>query len=121
MGHIITKNGIEISPNKIDAILKLKTPGNASELRRVLGLVNFLTKFIPNAQTNFTPLNELLKKGVCWQWSNDQQRAFDEIKQSLCIRAPALAILTQTKTLYSLLTQVRMQWEASYFSGTVKY
>ena len=79
LGHIIMKNGIEISPNKIDAILKLKTPGNVSELRRILGLFNFVTKFIPKAQTNLTPLNELLKKGICRQWSNDQQRAFHEI------------------------------------------
>ena len=96
LGHIIAENGIEISPNKIYAILKLKTLGNVSELRRVLGLVNFVTKFIPNAQTNLTPLNELLKKGVCWQWSNDRQRAFNEIKQSLC-RAPALAYFDPNK------------------------
>ena len=96
MGLNITENGIEISPNTIDAILKLKTPGNVSELSRVLGLVNFVTKFIPNAQATLTPLNELLKKGVCWQWSNNQQRAFDEIKLSLC-RAPALAYFDPNK------------------------
>ena len=63
---------------------------------RVLGLVNFVTKFIPNAQTNLTPLNVLLKKGVCWQLSNDQQRAFDETKRSLC-RAPALEYFDPNK------------------------
>ena len=67
LGHIIMDNGIEISSNKIDSILKLKTPCNIRELRTVLGLVNFVTKFIRKAQTNLTPFNELLKKGVCWQ------------------------------------------------------
>ena len=34
LGHIITENGIEISPNKIDAILKLVTPDYVSEFRK---------------------------------------------------------------------------------------
>ena len=69
LGHIISKNGIELNPNKIEAINNLKIPTNVHELRRVLGLFNFVTKFIPKAQENLSPMNELLKKGVCWRWN----------------------------------------------------
>ena len=65
LGHIISKNGIELNLNEIEAINNLKIPTNVHELRRVLGLFNFVTKFIPKAQENLSPMNELLKKGVC--------------------------------------------------------
>ena len=90
LGHIISKNGIELNPNKIEAINNLKIPTNVHELRRVLGLFNFVTKFISKAQENLSPMNELLKKGVCWRWDKTQQQAFDYMKRALS-RAPALA------------------------------
>ena len=51
LGHIISKNGIEVNPNKIETNNNLKIPANVHELRRVLRF-NFVTKFIPKAQEN---------------------------------------------------------------------
>ena len=96
LGHIISKNGIELNPNKIEAINNLKIPTNVHELRRVLGLFNFVTKFIPKAQENLSPMNELLKKGVCWRWDKAQQQASDYMKRALS-RAPALAYFETNK------------------------
>ena len=81
LGNIISSEGISVSPDKVEAVKKLKIPNNVHELRRVLGLFNFVTKFVHNAQINLSPLNDLLKKENCWQWGDAQQKAFDEIKK----------------------------------------
>ena len=65
-------------------------------MRWVLGLFNFVTKFVHNAQVNLSPLNYLLKKENCWQWGDAQQKAFDEMKKSLST-APALAYFEENK------------------------
>lgn len=96
LGHTISSEGIKASPSKIEAIQKLKTPTNVAELRRVLGLVNFVTKFIHKAQVNLIPLNELLRKSSVWQWNKEHDDSFNKIKVSLC-EAPALAYFDPNK------------------------
>ena len=96
LGHIISDGGIYPSPDKVSAIKNLKVPENTKDLRRVMGLFNFVTKFVPNAQLNMYPLNSFLKKGSSWEWGETQQNAFDKIKQSLS-STPALAYFEQNK------------------------
>ena len=61
-GHFITKDGIRPNNERVEAILKLKEPENVSDLRTVLGMFNYLGKFIPNMATILHPLHQLLKK-----------------------------------------------------------
>ena len=69
MGHWITENGLHSDPEKVRAIMDMPPPTNLEELRRYLGVVNYLGKFLPNANT-LHPLQNLLKKDVSWTWSN---------------------------------------------------
>ena len=48
MGHKISKFGLQVDPDKIKAVLEIPEPKNVEELRRFLGIENFLSKFIPN-------------------------------------------------------------------------
>ena len=96
LGHIISDGGIYPSPDKVSAIKNLKAPEITKDLRRVMDLFNFVTKFVPNAQLNMYPLNSLLKKGSSWEWGETQQNGFDKIKQSLS-STPALAYFEQNK------------------------
>ena len=64
LGHNISYKGVSVSSDKIDAIKRLKPPKTVQELRRILGMFNFVTKFVKNAQSNLSPLNELLKKDI---------------------------------------------------------
>ena len=50
LGNTINASGISVSQSKVDAIKDMKAPTNVVELRRVLGMINFLTKFVPKAQ-----------------------------------------------------------------------
>lgn len=59
MGHIISTNGLEKDPLKIEAILKLPEPTNVDDLRSFLGIVMFYINFIPNASTTLHPVHQL--------------------------------------------------------------
>ncbi|XP_051785433.1 uncharacterized protein K02A2.6-like [Erpetoichthys calabaricus] len=80
-GHIIDKNGLHKSPDKIDAVLKAPQPENVTQLRSFLDLVNYYHRFLPNLSTVLHPLNCLLQKGSKWEWSQDCEQVFNTAKQ----------------------------------------
>lgn len=83
LGHIISKEGIKPTNANIKVIQGLKPPKTIKEVRSFLGTVNFYGKFIPDIAGKRKPLNDLLKKNVKFVWSDDCQRAFEELKESL--------------------------------------
>jgi hypothetical protein len=74
---------------KVEAIVKMLPPTNVLELRAVLGTANYYQKFVENYSIIATPLNNLLREDVAWDWSQDCQKAFDTIKEKLT-QAPIL-------------------------------
>lgn len=90
LGHIINNQGIKPDPAKISAITDLREPSDITELRRYLGMVNFLGKFIPHLSTTLKPINKLLEKETTWTWDKEQQTAFNKVKACLTT-APTLA------------------------------
>lgn len=83
MGHTLSHRGLKIDENKVRAVMATEKPKNPSEVKSFLGLVNFCSKFIANFATLAEPLRKLTRKDVVWQWTEEQQRAFDTLKQSL--------------------------------------
>ncbi|GBO21259.1 Transposon Ty3-G Gag-Pol polyprotein [Araneus ventricosus] len=75
----------KVSPNNanIETIKKLQAPTNVKELQRFLGSVNVYNKFIPQYVKLRYPLNQLLKKDVKFNWTNECQDAFDKLKETL--------------------------------------
>ena len=57
--------------------MKMEAPKDISGVRRLLGTVNQLGKFIPNLATMTQPIRDLLTKDNHWIWGADQQKAFD--------------------------------------------
>ncbi|GFT88928.1 transposon Ty3-G Gag-Pol polyprotein [Nephila pilipes] len=62
VGQIISKSGIKPDPDHIKAIVAMPTPKSKTEVRRLLGMVNFLSKFIPNVSKVTAPLRESFMK-----------------------------------------------------------
>ena len=48
-----------------------------------MGMVNHLGKFILNLGDLSDPLRQLLRKDSVWVWGEPQQKAFEQLKQSL--------------------------------------
>ena len=95
LGQVIDQKGIRSDPDKVKAVLQLKEPTNTAEVRRVLGLVNHLGKFIPNLAEKTEPLRKLLSRQNAWIWEYPQATAFQKIKEDL-IKSPVLALYTPT-------------------------
>ena len=83
LGHFLTKEGVQMDPAKVEAIQKLPRPHNVPELRRILGMLNFVQQFVPDLADQTRPLRELLKKDIQWTWGEAQERAFLQMKQAL--------------------------------------
>lgn len=83
LGVILDKDGIRADPKKVKAIQLLPAPTDVSGLRRVLGMVNHVARFLPTLSQVTAPLRELLQKNNEWTWGLEQQRALDKVKQMI--------------------------------------
>ena len=90
LGHRITPDGIHTDPQKVQAVEKWPTPQSERDVRRFLGFVNYYRRFIPDSAEMGLPLTKLLKKDVPFTWGDDQDGAFQQLRQAL-ITAPVLA------------------------------
>ena len=83
LGHKLTATGVRPDPSKVDAVLNMPPPSDKSGVQRLLGMVNYLAKFIPGMSEITAPLREILKKNVPWHWTNKHPIAFEKIKEIL--------------------------------------
>ena len=77
LGHRISGNGLKVDPEKVKAINDMEPPTNVSQLRTYIGMVNYMAKFLPNLSETLIPLTNLTKKDVQWNWSENEQHAFE--------------------------------------------
>ncbi|XP_042451745.1 uncharacterized protein LOC122036457 [Zingiber officinale] len=91
LGHIVSRNGIEVDPAKVEAIRNWDTPKNASEIRSFLGLAGYYRRFIQNFSQIALPLTSLTKKGVRYEWTDRCKKSFEELKGKLTT-SPVLTI-----------------------------
>jgi transposase InsO family protein len=82
VGHKLTGKGLKPTDDRIQAIKNLKIPESLEELETMLGMVVYVAKFIPNLSTITAPLRELKYQDV-WNWTEEHQSAFDQIKSEL--------------------------------------
>lgn len=68
-------------PEKIEVIRQFPEPENKKNLQKMLGMINYLRQFIPNLSEITSPLRELLKKDIEFQWTNIQKEALIKIKK----------------------------------------
>lgn len=91
LGHVISAAGVATDPAKVDAVLNWPVPSNVKELRSFLGLAGYYRRFVRHFAIIAKPLTALLKKGVFYVWTQDQEISFNTLKQAV-ISAPVLAL-----------------------------
>lgn len=96
LGHVVSREGVQPTPDKILAVQGWKIPGTVTELRAFLGLVGYYRRFIQDFAKIAEPLHELLR-GVATDirnravaWGLAQEEAFVRLKRALT-QAPILA------------------------------
>jgi hypothetical protein len=96
LGCVVSKQGVRPDSEKVKAISDWPAPTCVKDLRKWLGLANYLHKYTRNYAAIVRPLTQLLRKDVEWQWTKDHQESFDTVKQSLR-EAPILMLPDYTK------------------------
>jgi hypothetical protein len=83
LGEKLTSLGVKPDPEKVAAINKMPIPENKEDLQRVLGMVNYLSKFVPNLSVKTKALRGLLQSQVEWIWEDDHSQEWENIKEIL--------------------------------------
>ena len=83
IGYVLSENGIAADPKKISAIQQFPSPRNTTELKSFLGMANQLGGFTSAMSKACTPLRPLLRKTGSFIWSDEAERAFNEVKAVL--------------------------------------
>ena len=83
MGHVLSADGVKPDPLKVEAIKAMPPPGDREELQRFLGVVTYLSKFIPNMSQKSAPLRQLLQKDVEWSLGQAENEVFESLKTAI--------------------------------------
>ena len=79
-GHVFSEKGMSPDPKKVEALQNVMPPTNVSEVRSLLSLATFCSKFIKNFALITRPLRQLTCNGVEWQWTEGEQSSFERLK-----------------------------------------
>nr|AAV43966.1 putative polyprotein [Oryza sativa Japonica Group] len=101
LGHVISSNGVEVDPSKVEVVLAWNPPKNVSEIRSFLGLAGYYRRFIEGFSKLARPMTELLKKEKKFQWSTACEDSFQEMKKRC-------EVYTDHKSLKYIFTQTEL-------------
>ena len=96
LGHVVSEEGVQTDPKKIEAVKNWKRPHNVHTVRRFLGFVNYYRKFIKDYSKIARPLYDLVsgdnakKRTNPVEWSHAAEEAFQTLINK-CTEAPILA------------------------------
>ncbi|GJY10108.1 retrotransposon protein, putative, ty3-gypsy subclass [Tanacetum coccineum] len=82
--HVIDSRGIHVDPTKIKAVKDWTSPTTPTEIRQFLGLPGYYRRFIEGFSKIAKPLTELTQKNKKYIWGENQESAFQLLKQKLC-------------------------------------
>ena len=82
-GFVFHRNGIEVDPSKIKAILEMPPPITLKQLKSLMGKISYIRWFIPNLSKKVKPWSVIMKKGFEFVWSEECQKAFQAMKDEL--------------------------------------
>ena len=83
LGHILSREGIEVDKAKVELISNLPTPKCVKDIRSFLGHAEFYRRFIREISVIAYPLCNFLAKDVTFKWSQTCEIAFDKLKTML--------------------------------------
>ena len=112
IGHLLTPQGLIADSAKVEAIVNMPEPTDVKSLRRALGMINYLSKFLLNLSSCSDVLRQLSRKNVKWHWDDKHGKAWNEL-MAMISQVPVLAF-------FDLEKEVTIQCDASQSGlGTV--
>ena len=84
LGYIITKEGIKPDPKKVQGIMDMARPTTTTEIRRLIGIVQYYRDLWPRRSHILAPLAEAAAgkaKRTKIKWTDELERAFLDLKK----------------------------------------
>ena len=96
LGHVIENGKVHPINDNLVAIKEFERPKTKKNVRQILGKINFYRRFIDHCTQRLAPLHNLLKKDIKFEWTEECENSFNDIKLYLC-SSPILAIYDRQK------------------------
>ena len=93
----MSDEGLKPDLEKVEAITNMPEPENKAGLQRFMGMLQYVSKFIPNLSTESAPLRQLLQKNVIWNWNETHMNCYKRLKE-LVSSAPVLRFYDVNKS-----------------------
>ena len=90
LGFMVSQRGIEANPEKIQAILDMESPRRRKEVKKLMGCIVALNRFVSQSTDKFLPFFNVLRGSKEFVWIEECEQAFQELKVYLG-HAPILA------------------------------
>ena len=74
-------DGAHPDPKRVEDIKALPPPSDEAELQQFLGIVTYMSPFIPHMSQHTAILRDLLKKEADFQWTANHEEAFQKVKK----------------------------------------
>ncbi|KAK1602726.1 hypothetical protein QYE76_008207 [Lolium multiflorum] len=95
LGFLVSARGIEANPEKIQAIVTMRKPTKLKEIQQLTGRVAALSRFIARLGEKALPFYALIKQGEKFQWNEEADRAFEDLKRK--ISTPPILVAPKEK------------------------
>ncbi|KAL2235115.1 UNVERIFIED_CONTAM: Retrovirus-related Pol polyprotein from transposon [Sesamum indicum] len=99
LGYMISERGIEANPEKIQAIMGLRSPSSIKEMQKLTGKIASLGRFISQSADRSLPFFKALRKPKSFAWTQECEQALQELKEYLT-KPPLLANPKDGETLF---------------------
>ena len=101
MRFMVSQQGIVANPDKVKAIIEIKSPTTVKEVQSLTGKVASLNRFVSRVTDKCMPFFKILKKA--FQWTDECEEALAKLKEYLT-RLPLLSPSVTREKLYLYLT-----------------
>nr|GFC97631.1 putative reverse transcriptase domain-containing protein [Tanacetum cinerariifolium] len=78
LGHVVSADGINMDPSKVEAITKCPRP---TTVRSFLGLAGYYRRCVEGFSRLALPLTQLMRKGEKFVWTDEREESFKELKR----------------------------------------
>uniref|UniRef100_A0A158P4Y1 RNA-directed DNA polymerase n=1 Tax=Tetranychus urticae TaxID=32264 RepID=A0A158P4Y1_TETUR len=83
LGHIVSEQGQEVDPEKIQKVQQFPTPRTVRDIKSFVALCSYYRRFIKDFALIARPLTNLTRKDLPFEWGPAQENAFNELKTKL--------------------------------------
>ena len=107
LGYELSAEGIKPTADKTVQIINLQAPKTVKQVRQILGIVNYYSRFLKNLATVAKPISALLEKNKKLKWTDTEEEALNQIKEQITKRSALAPFQTASEF------KVRLQCDAS--------